>query len=62
MEWADAGFVRIHRSVLVALDHVSEVRMEAGRCTVVVGDGVELVVARRMTRELRERLVHRSDP
>ncbi|MDO9455599.1 LytTR family DNA-binding domain-containing protein [Nocardioides sp.] len=60
-EWADAGFVRIHRSVLVATAHVSQVRMEAGRCTVVVGDGAELVVSRRNTRELRERLLHRSD-
>jgi DNA-binding LytR/AlgR family response regulator len=60
-EWADAGFVRIHRSVLVATAHVSQVRMESGRCTVVVGagdGGVELVVSRRNTRELRERLLH----
>ena len=35
--WADAGFVRIHRSTLVALPHVSEVRMDHGRCSVVVG-------------------------
>ncbi len=32
-EWADAGFVRIHRSLLVSLGHVTEVRMESGRCT-----------------------------
>ena len=36
-EWAPAGFVRIHRSLLVSLAHVDEVRMDAGRCTVVVG-------------------------
>jgi DNA-binding LytR/AlgR family response regulator len=61
-EWADAGFVRIHRSVLVATIHVAQVRMEAGRCTVVVGSdpGTELVVSRRNTRELRERLLHRG--
>ena len=35
-EWAPAGFVRIHRSLLVALAHIDEVRMDAGRCTVVV--------------------------
>ena len=35
--WADHGFVRIHRSTLVALPHVSEVRMDHGRCSVVVG-------------------------
>lgn len=52
-EWADAGFVRVHRSLLVALGHVQEVRMEAGRCTVLV-DGTELGVSRRHTRTLRE--------
>ena len=37
-DWRDSGFVRIHRSLLVALAHVDEVRLVAGRCTVVVGD------------------------
>ena len=60
-QWRDAGFVRIHRSLLVALPHVEEVRMDAGRCTVVVG-GEELVVSRRHTRELRDLLVRRSRP
>jgi DNA-binding LytR/AlgR family response regulator len=60
-EWADAGFVRIHRSHLVALAHVSEVRSDGGRVTVVV-DGEELTVARRHTRELRDLLVRRSRP
>ena len=62
-EWADAGFVRIHRSLLVALGHVTEVRMEAGRCTVAVGPrgaSVDLVVSRRHTRELRELLGKRA--
>jgi DNA-binding LytR/AlgR family response regulator len=54
--WAAAGFVRIHRSTLVALPHVREVRMEQGRCSVVL-DGVELQVSRRHTRELRDRLL-----
>ncbi len=54
--WAPAGFVRIHRSTLVALQHVSEVRMEQGRCIVVLGD-VALQVSRRHTRELRDRLL-----
>jgi DNA-binding LytR/AlgR family response regulator len=54
--WGPAGFVRIHRSTLVSLAHVSEVRMEHGRCTVLLG-GVELQVSRRHTRDLRERLV-----
>ena len=57
-EWAGAGFVRIHRSLLVSLAHVREVRMEGGRCTVVVGDPpAELGVSRRHTRELRELLL-----
>jgi DNA-binding LytR/AlgR family response regulator len=54
-EWGPAGFVRIHRSLLVALAHVEEVRMESGRCTVVVG-GADLQVSRRHTPELRELL------
>jgi DNA-binding LytR/AlgR family response regulator len=60
-QWRDAGFVRIHRSLLVALPHVAEVRMDAGRCTVVVG-AEELAVSRRHTRELRDLLVRRVRP
>lgn len=58
-EWAGAGFVRIHRSLLVNLAHVREVRMDEGRCTVMVGD-VPLQVSRRHTRELRELLTRRT--
>ncbi len=58
-EWGPAGFVRIHRSLLVALAHVKEVRMDAGRCSVLVG-GTELGVSRRHTRELRDLLLKRS--
>ena len=60
-EWRAAGFVRIHRSLLVALPHVDEVRIDAGRCSVVVG-GQELMVSRRHTRELRDLLVRRARP
>lgn len=59
-DWAAAGFVRIHRSVLVSLPHVQEVRTDAGRVTVVVGEGVELLVSRRHTRELRGVLTRRA--
>jgi len=59
--WAEAGFVRIHRSLLVNLVHVDEVRMEGGRCSVVVA-GEELGVSRRHTRELRDLLVRRTRP
>jgi DNA-binding LytR/AlgR family response regulator len=60
-EWRGAGFVRIHRSLLVALPHVDEVRTDSGRCSVVVGEH-ELVVSRRHTRELRDLLVRRARP
>ena len=56
--WGEHGFVRIHRSTLVALPHVSEVRMDHGRCSVVVGS-VELQVSRRHTKELRDTLLRR---
>jgi DNA-binding LytR/AlgR family response regulator len=54
--WADAGFVRIHRSTLVALAHVDEVRVVDGHYSVRVGQD-ELPVSRRHSRDLRERLV-----
>jgi DNA-binding LytR/AlgR family response regulator len=54
--WRDSGFTRIHRSTLVALAHVDEMRVEGGRCAVRVG-GDWLPVSRRHTRELRDLLV-----
>jgi DNA-binding LytR/AlgR family response regulator len=54
--WASAGFVRIHRSTLVALPHVDEIRVDGGRCSVRLGDRV-LQVSRRHTKDLRDRLV-----
>ena len=57
--WRDAGFLRIHRSLLVSLSHISEVRVDQGRCTVRVVD-TELQVSRRHTPELRDVLVRRS--
>ena len=62
-EWEPVGFVRVHRSTLVNLAHVIEVRMQSGRCSVLVpsGDGTEeLQVARRHTRGLRERIGDRA--
>ncbi|MGN6782393.1 MAG: LytR/AlgR family response regulator transcription factor [Marmoricola sp.] len=53
--WSDAGFLRIHRSLLVALQHVTEVRTDNGRCSVLVA-GQELQVSRRHTPQLRELL------
>jgi DNA-binding LytR/AlgR family response regulator len=53
--WAGVGFVRIHRSLLVALAHVDEIRVEGGRAAVVVA-GLELQVSRRYTPILRDLL------
>jgi DNA-binding LytR/AlgR family response regulator len=55
-QWSGSGFVRIHRSLLVALPYVDELRVDGGRCSVVVG-GTELAVSRRHTRQLRDLLV-----
>ena len=54
--WADAGFVRIHRSFLVQLRLIAELRL-ANSGYVVVVDGTELPVSRRHTRELKDKLV-----
>jgi DNA-binding LytR/AlgR family response regulator len=54
--WSAAGFVRIHRSTLISLHRVTEVRMDRGRCSVRLGE-VELQVSRRHTRDLRGRLL-----
>jgi DNA-binding LytR/AlgR family response regulator len=54
--WADAGFVRIHRSYLVQLRLITELRLSAGAYVVAI-DGRELPVSRRHTRELKDRLV-----
>jgi len=53
--WRDGGFVRIHRSLLVALHHVDAIQESGGRLTVKVGDR-ELPVSRRLTPHLREQL------
>jgi DNA-binding LytR/AlgR family response regulator len=54
--WACAGFIRIHRSTLVALPHVDEVLMDGGRFCVRLR-GRTLQVSRRHTRQLRDLLV-----
>ena len=54
--WADVGFVRIHRSYLVQLRVVTELRLTNSGYVVAV-DGVELPVSRRHTRELKDRLI-----
>ncbi|MGG5172118.1 LytR/AlgR family response regulator transcription factor [Pseudarthrobacter sp. J1738] len=54
-QWADGGFVRIHRSYLVALDHVSRITWGNPHPTVTVA-GAELPISRRLAPSLRGRL------
>ncbi|WUH96463.1 LytTR family DNA-binding domain-containing protein [Spirillospora sp. NBC_00431] len=56
--WEGAGFIRIHRSTLVASAHITEVRFTGGRAAVQIGDEL-LQVSRRHTREVRDRLVRK---
>jgi DNA-binding LytR/AlgR family response regulator len=56
--WTEAGFVRIHRSFLVAVSLITELRMGPSGYTVIIGDNErELPVSRRHTRQLKDRLV-----
>ena len=55
-QWAEAGFVRIHRSYLVQIRLIGELRLTNSGYVVIV-DGAELPVSRRHTRELKDRLV-----
>ncbi|MBL1103066.1 response regulator transcription factor [Streptomyces sp. 5-8] len=58
-QWRSRGFVRIHRSRLVALGRIEELRVEGGNLTVRIGDRV-LAVSRRNARELRDLLAGRA--
>jgi DNA-binding LytR/AlgR family response regulator len=62
--WAALGFVRVHRSFLVATAHITELRVEPGGGHAVrVGSGptaAQLPVSRRHTRDLKDRLVRRA--
>lgn len=62
--WAAAGFVRVHRSYLVATGHITELRVEpGGGHSVRVGSGpsaAALPVSRRLSRDLKDRLVQRA--
>jgi len=58
--WAAAGFLRVHRSLLVSLSHVDEVHIDAGRCQLMI-DGTPLQVSRRHTPMLRELLRQQRD-
>ncbi|MFF7970280.1 LytTR family transcriptional regulator DNA-binding domain-containing protein [Streptomyces sp. NPDC007905] len=58
-QWRPRGFVRIHRSRLVALGRIEELRLEGGMLTVRIGDRI-LAVSRRNARELRDLLARRA--
>lgn len=45
-QWAEAGFVRIHRSYLVSRSHIRQVRVAGGRASISVGTA-DLPVSRR---------------
>ncbi|WP_234106691.1 LytR/AlgR family response regulator transcription factor, partial [Streptomyces venezuelae] len=57
--WASRGFVRIHRSHLVALARIDELRLDGGATSVRVGE-VDLAVSRRHARPLRDLLMRRA--
>jgi two-component system, LytTR family, response regulator LytT len=59
--WGHAGFIRIHRSHLVALAHIDELRVDSGRCSIRLGE-TRLAVSRRNSRTLRDRLVRNARP
>lgn len=54
--WVDAGFLRIHRSSLVRVAAVTEVRLSGAEPVVVIGDTV-LPVSRRLVPAVRDALV-----
>ena len=57
--WRDHGFARIHRSYLVSLREIREVRTSQGHTVVGVGT-FDLPVSRRHSKELRDRLVRHA--
>jgi two-component system, LytTR family, response regulator LytT len=66
-EWADVGFLRVHRGFLLALRAVQEIRSSGGQTVVAVVGVVgqpstwrEIPVSRTHARELRERLIQRA--
>jgi DNA-binding LytR/AlgR family response regulator len=55
--WSRHGFVRIHRSHLVAMRHVAEVRTDAAGAAIVRVAGIDLPVSRRHTADLKARFL-----
>jgi DNA-binding LytR/AlgR family response regulator len=58
-QWREHGFARIHRSYLVAVRDIHEIRSSEGHTVVGVGN-FDLPVSRRHTKELRDRLVRHA--
>ena len=54
-QWEDAGYLRIHRSYLVAMNQVQQVRLTAGKASVLI-NGAELPVSRRHLPAVRDKL------
>ena len=63
-QWESAGFVRVHRSYLVNLAQIHELRLDGGHYAVRLAgkDAPLLPVSRRHGRELRDRLVRGARP
>jgi DNA-binding LytR/AlgR family response regulator len=57
--WREHGFARVHRSYLVSLRDIREVRTSQGHTIVRVGT-FDLPVSRRHSKELRDRLVRQA--
>jgi two-component system, LytTR family, response regulator LytT len=59
-QWADFGFIRVHRSTLVSTRHVKELYLEAGRIVLKVGEHT-VPVSRRHSRQVREQLIGQAN-
>ncbi len=60
-EWSDAGFVRVHRSYLVAIRELRELRSDS-HGTVLLAAGMEIPVGRTYLRPLKDRLLRGNLP
>src|SRR6266540_3128314 len=56
--WRNAGWIRIHRSYLVQLRCIADVRVADSKQMTVVVDGHQLPVSRRLAPKLRNRLLN----
>lgn len=54
-QWAEAGFIRIHRSYLMSLNHVGHMKLATARPSVTVA-GAELPISRRHLPSVRDKL------